>query len=195
MRVSSFKFEVSGGRQVCDEVRLSTGDVRAFTLLEIMVVVVIIGMVAVMGVPAIYSGLKQEGMRKAVNAVVEACNHARAQAIMSGTPVELVFHPHAARLDTGAAADASGAPVDTVVRGGGGGSVKGFSAEWPASVTLEMLDVNLTEHKDDEAASVRFFPNGTCDEMTVIFHSMKNNEWRKISTEIVTGLTKVESVR
>jgi hypothetical protein len=55
-----------------------------------------------------------------------------------------------------------------------------------------MLDVNLNEYKDAEEAEVRFYPNGTCDEMTLILVSDKN-EWRKISLEITTGLASVET--
>ena len=29
-----------------------------------------------------------------------------------------------------------------------------------------MLDINLTEYKDADVARVRFYPNGTCDELT-----------------------------
>jgi hypothetical protein len=38
---------------------------------------------------------------------------------------------------------------------------------------------------------VRFFPNGTCDEMTLVLRSDKN-EWRTISLEVTTGLASVE---
>jgi len=51
----------------------------------------------------------------------------------------------------------------------------------------------LTEYKDADTAKVRFFPNGTCDEMTLILHSDKG-EWMKITLEITTGLTSVGPV-
>ena len=140
-----------------------------------MVVVVVMGMIMAMGVPAIYSGLKQEGIRKAVNMVVDACNKTRAQAIISGAAAELTFHPQERRMETGAAG--------------------GASLQWPEDVALEMLDVNLSEFKEAEVARVRFYPNGTCDELTVIFHSLKNNDWRKISLEITTSLATVGGVQ
>ena len=179
--------------------RLSSLDPRpalAFTLIEIMVVVAVMGLVMAMGIPAISSGLKQEGMRKAVNSVVEACGQARAQAIITGGPVALHFHPKDRRMDVGAASQASGSPVDAGnPNTAGGPGIKAFTAQWPENVTLEMLDVNLREFKEEEEAEVTFYPNGTCDELTVIFHGMKDNAWRKISTEITTGLTSVDNVR
>ncbi len=53
-----------------------------------------------------------------------------------------------------------------------------------------MLDVNLSEYKDQETARVRFYPNGTCDEMTLILRSDKG-EQRGIVLEITTGLATV----
>ncbi len=39
-------------------------------------------------------------------------------------------------------------------------------------------------------ARVRFFPNGTSDEMTLIMHS--GDQYRKITLEVTTGLASVE---
>jgi hypothetical protein len=69
-----------------------------------------------------------------------------------------------------------------------------MSATFDANhLTLEMLDVNLTEYKDAEQAQARFFPNGTCDELTIILSS-DQNEWYKISLEITTALATVGPV-
>ena len=56
-----------------------------------------------------------------------------------------------------------------------------------------MLDVNLTEYKDKEFARVRFYPNGTSDEMTIVLQSEKG-EFIKISLEITTALASVGPV-
>jgi hypothetical protein len=68
----------------------------------------------------------------------------------------------------------------------------GLTGQFSEAIFIEMLDVNLTEHKDDEEVRVRFYPNGTCDELTLILRSDKN-EWRKISLEVTTALASVES--
>ena len=60
-------------------------------------------------------------------------------------------------------------------------------------VVIEMLDVNLLEYKDQDFARVRFYPNGTCDEFTLILHSDRG-EWIKISLEITTSLANVGPV-
>jgi hypothetical protein len=57
---------------------------------------------------------------------------------------------------------------------------------------IEMLDVNLVEYKDAEVVRVNFYPNGTCDEMTLILVSDRN-EWRKISLEVTTSIVSVDA--
>jgi prepilin-type N-terminal cleavage/methylation domain-containing protein len=141
----------------------------AYTLIEIMIVVGIMGIVMSMGIPAFYSALRKEGLRRAVDEVVGACNKARAQAIMSGTTAELRFRPLEKAFST-----------------------EGFSGQLPDNVNFEMLDVNFVEFKEWDAARVRFYPNGTCDEMTLVLRSDKN-EYRLISLEITTGLASVEN--
>ena len=64
---------------------------EAFTLIEIMVVVAIMGIVLAAGIPSIYNGMRKEGIRKAVSDVMEACEKARAQAIMTGRTSEVHF--------------------------------------------------------------------------------------------------------
>jgi len=158
---------------------------RAFTLIEIMVVVAIFGTVLTMGVPSIYRIFHKESLRTAVNDIVEACNKTRAQAIMRGETTELRFHPQAPGLGVGAGA-ASRAEIGT----GPLGSPAGRGDR----ISLEMLDVNFIEYKDAEEARVRFHPNGTCDELTIVLRS-DHNEYRKISLECTTGLATVEDIR
>jgi len=72
-------------------------------------------------------------------------------------------------------------------------SVGGQSAQIPEDFEIEMLDINLWEYRESEWARVRFYPNGTSDEMTLIVRSPKN-EWKKISLEVTTGMASVDEV-
>lgn len=163
-----------------------------FTLIEIMIVVGILGLVAMWGLPAIYRVSRQETIREAVNDIVEVCSHARAQAILQGRTVELVVRPQERRISLGGAGSGADASEPSLL-GGVPGATRA-SAQWPDRVMLEMLDINFVEYKDAEEARVRFFPNGTCDELTMILRS-DANEYRKISLEVTTGLAEVEVIR
>lgn len=150
---------------------------RAFTLLELMVVVGIIGLVLAMGAPTLYRFFHKEGFRKSVGDLMEACSTARARAILSQTTTELVFHPQQRSCEV----------AGGVASGWGGWAA---SAQFGDDVMIEMLDVNLSEYRQEDVARVRFFPNGTCDEMTLILRT--GTEWRKISLELTTGLASLE---
>ena len=149
-----------------------------------MVVVAIIGMIMAMGVPTLYHMFHREGFSKTVGGVMDLCSTARAQAILQGKTTEVVFYPPERKCEVSGGASAgmaqSGAP-----QGMPGGVVFGDD------ISIQMLDVNLLEYKDAPVARVRFFPNGTSDELTLILRS--GTEWRKISLEITTGLASLDS--
>lgn len=166
-----------------------------FTLIEVMVVVGIMGLIAAMGIPSMYRLLQKQGMRKATSDVVEVCSLARARAILTGQPAEVMFYPLERRLTAGGGSGGSGANEgataanpQSALPGGTGGS-----AQLPDEITIEMLDINLAEYRESEWARVRFYPNGTSDEMTLILRSTKN-EWKKITIEPTTGLASVDEV-
>jgi type II secretion system protein H len=159
----------------------SSRGLRGFTLIEVMVVVGIIGLIAAMGVPTLYRMLHREGFSKTVGDVMELCSTARARAIMGGRTVVLVFYPQERRCQIG---EGEAAP--------GGAAGAPSSVHFGDDVQIEMLDVNHFECKDDDLVQVRFFADGTSEEMTLILRS-DQNEWRKISLELTTGLAFLDS--
>ena len=169
----------------------------AFTLIEIMMVVGIIGLVMTMGVPGILRTMRQEPMRKAVNDVMEICSHARAQAILHSVTMAVVFHPRSGQVALETANPAGDSAQSSVPAENSNLSASGASslnsAQFADSITLDMLDINLLEYKDADEARVRFFPNGTSDEMTLILHS--GDQYRKITLEVTTGLASMEVMR
>ena len=183
---------VPGGR--------NPGRERAFTLLEIMMVVAIIGLMLTMGVPAILRTMHEEPLRKAVNDVVTICSHARAQAILHGVTTTIVVHPQAREMALTVLA-ATNAPAGFAPPAAPAGETKPATSSAQAlnatqfgdSITIDMLDVNLSEYKDAAEARVRFFPDGTSDEMTLIINS--GDQYRKITLEVPTGLASTEAIR
>jgi type II secretion system protein H len=156
-----------------------------FTLLELMMVVGIIGLIAAMGVPAILSVMHEEPLKKAVDGVTTICYHARAEAILSGKPTEVVFKPLKRQVDF--SGGSSSAPP------AGLGKVSSNSVQIDSSVDIAMLDINLMDFGASETATVFFNPNGTCDEMTMVLHA--GDQWRKITLDPITALASVGPVR
>ncbi len=145
---------------------------RAFTLVEIMIVVAIIGIVMAMGIPSMVHAMKKEGLRKAVSDMVEACSSARADAILKAHTSDVVIRPK-----------------DRTISGGT------FTATVPESVWYETLYVNFAEFRDDvEEIRVHFYANGTSDEFTIVFNSDENKRMQ-IDLEVVTGLADVKPLK
>ena len=172
-----------------------------FTLIEMMICVAIMAIIMTMGVPVMYKLWHKAPMIAAVRDTQEVLQNARARAILQGHETEVVFHPGTRHFEvSGSAAAAPRGPrVETDDLGAlppampAAPAHSGMSGQWDESIFLEMLDVNLTEYKDQETAHVRFYPNGTCDELTLVLHSDKN-EWYKITLEVTTGLATVGPV-
>ncbi|MBI3848906.1 MAG: type II secretion system protein [Verrucomicrobia bacterium] len=158
-------------------------------MIEIMLVVAILAIVMTMGMPAIYRSLKLEPLRQGASDVVEACSNARARAILQGGTMEVVIRAEDGQINV---QPASGVAV--AVTNSSAASSAAFSARLGKDIGIAMLDVNLMDQMQASEARVRFFPNGTCDEFTLVLQSEKG-EIRKITLEATTGLADVEALR
>src|ERR1035438_2877470 len=114
----------------------------AFTLIEIMIVVAIMGIVMTMSVPLVDKVWRKAPLRKAVADVVEVFSNARKRAIMQGTMTQVVLHPKENRLEVSGAASASrssaeegGAPAFSAPAAG-----SGLSAQLSSDVIIQELD-------------------------------------------------------
>ena len=94
----------SCARRISPAPKASSLSRAAFTLIEIMIVVGIIGLVAAMGLPSITKALQKEGMRKAVSDVQDVFFSAREQAILNNQKVAVVFYPRDRRFGVEGAA-------------------------------------------------------------------------------------------
>ncbi len=143
-------------------------------MIEIMIVIGILGVSLALGIPAFARVLHREGMGKAVTSVMDAARQARANAILSGQPAEMVIHPKTKSIDvTG--------PTP-------------FSATLPSNVWIELMGVNFVELQDAEEARVKFQPNATCDEFTLVLNS-DDHKGKKLTLEVVTGILDIEDLK
>jgi prepilin-type N-terminal cleavage/methylation domain-containing protein len=197
---------------------------RAFTLIELMVVIAIMAIVMTIAVPFMHMALdNHKGMNGAVRDVQEACATAREWAIMQQKTQELRVRPHDGLFEVGASSDGSSDRLSSPDLNGGewrmadrlsspdlhGGewrmqdhassrptASKGggnLSVRLPDGVRIEGLGINGADWTDDEVARVQFYPNGTCDEMSVVLFKQEGNERRNIWLEVATGLPEVET--
>jgi len=172
---------------------------KAFTMIELMVVVAIMGIVLTMGIPNIYHVWRKEALRQSISEVVELCSTARARAILQASVTEIVFNggdgsillgsgpaPARSRASTaGAQSDFDLPPVTSLPAG------KNSSMRLPETVAISKLLVNGLNGMDRQQIRVRFFPNGTCDDLILQMRSDKN-EQVEITLELTTGLALVK---
>jgi type II secretory pathway pseudopilin PulG len=167
---------------------LDSRPVGAFTLIEIMLVVALIALISTTAIPSIYQLSKKEGMRRAVQDLLDVCENARAQAVFSGKAVAIVFYPLDRNFGISGSPMASVDPATGEAKPGPAAAPgTGLTGVIPPDIALEMLDVNQLEYKDSETAVVWFYPNGTCEELTINYRSEKG-EFRWIKLEPATSM-------
>jgi len=163
-----------------------------------MVVIGIIAIIFATGVPPFVRAMRKEGIRKAVSDMVEGCSHARAQAILRGWPTELVIRAEDGQItvrqlpghkseegSAGAATPVEGAPAPA--------AIANFKAHLPDDIAVKLLYVNFQDQMEFPEARVRFFPNGTCDEFTVILSCVQGEQ--QVSLDVITALAEVKQIR
>lgn len=171
---------------------------RAFTMLELMIVVAIMGIILAMATPSIRSALHKEAFIQGLNDILDACDFARKEAIVHGTVMEMRIYPQSGRIEVGAVARDRGLSSDVGPSANSPHSaanadappppvIHSYSAQLSDRIGIEMLDVNFTEYKEADVARVRFYPNGTSYGLRMVIRS-DSGEYRKITLEEVTAL-------
>lgn len=180
----------------------------AFTLIELMVVVGIIAVIMTIAVPSIYRQLNPDSMQKAVKDIMEACNNARAYAILNGSDTDLVIHLADKRIEvvpgssSSSAASTVAAPENRLSslsvsgeewrmadrpKGGNANAAQApISVKLSDRIVIEALLANGEDATESETARVRFYPNGTCDELNLVLLS-DQGENRQIWLDVVTA--------
>lgn len=181
----------------------------AFTLVEIMMVMAILGIVLGVALPALVGTVRKAPLRQALSDFEEGVLKARMLAILTGQPAELVIRvsdwslfvrpvsetapatepgaePELAEMSPAAASSEAAAPR--------GEELPRFSARLHDSLAFRQLVVNLRDMMDEEEAAIRFQPNGTCDAFTAVLVS-ETGEERLLQLEITTGRLRIQDLR
>lgn len=153
---------------------------RAFTLIELMIVVAILGLIAAMGLPAIGKALQKEGMRLAVSDFTDVCFKAREMAIVNNKTMAVVIFPQTGRFGV------EGTTVGDNARTVDPHSGKTTSATLPAGVAFGDVAIYRQEYVLSDWAKIFFHADGTCDEAVIVL--VAKGQSQKITLEYATGV-------
>jgi prepilin-type N-terminal cleavage/methylation domain-containing protein len=179
-----------------------------FTLIEIMLVIFIMGIVMLVGVPAIYRMLNPPPLAATCTNIQNKCSMARARAIFGDSPMEVRIFVKDRRVDVvPLPRDEASPATDALAQAGGGNAMKetyemptldGKSPkipfDLPADVSIDMVAVNFAVYTEVDFCAVRFYPNGTSDDLTLILRST-DGQYRKVTVDPITGLATIEAVQ
>ena len=160
-------------------------------MVEIMIVVSIIAIVVAAGIPMMWKAMQKDDLARAVNDIMEGCKAARERAILSGTPFEFVIHEKGDLLIAAAPnrKKASGGASTSDAKpnlAATGSLMPAFPRKLGENVVIQLIDVNFVDYMDQPEARVRFYPNGTSDEFSVVLND--KGVQRTITLDIVTGI-------
>ena len=114
------------------------GDARGFTLIEIIVTMVIVGMAMALVAPAINAGSRARDVRSAVREVTGAMRSMQTEAVRTGQPQSMLVFVEENRIE-----------------------LEGFSREVTIGDAAALRQVAGGERDSFGLARVRFFPNGS----------------------------------
>ena len=174
-------------------------------MIELMIVVAIMAVILSIGLPAAFGALKKKPLRQAVADYVEGCSQARAMAIIKGSPYDFVISGGGVSVSVQAGIGVSSTPKpssgssdlsyfeenSTTSRSG---SRRLFSANIHEDVGIQFIDVNHEDQMQYNHTRVRFYPNGTCDEFTVILYWVVEGKRKMIQLNPITGLADVNEL-
>lgn len=164
-----------------------------FTLIEIMVVMAIIAIIVAVGVPQMGRRLERDDLARAVHDTIEGCKTARDRAILQGMPWAFIIKPGGEMNVEAMPLERFGPPPEVLegetppppTAGQDSAPYSGFPRKLGEDVKVEMIAVNFVDYMQQPEARVRFFPNGTSDEFTVVFNW--NGKQRTVTVDIITG--------
>lgn len=157
-----------------------------FTLIELMVVVAIMGLIAAAGLPSLFKAIQKDGMRKALTDVEDVCFSARQQAVISRQPVSVIFYPQDGKFGLEGSSLGSNGSATSATTG------KVIGSTLPANIHFAMLDIYHKDYAESPWARVRFYPDGTSDEVVIVL--IGRGQSRKITLDYVTGTPVVSAV-
>jgi len=160
---------------------------RAFTLVELMVVLAVLGLIIGISIPSFRSFLKKAPLEQAISDVEGMCRQARSDAIINKRTIELVLNDSEDSLILRSAArTVMGVDPET---GGEANLVEQGEVLDRVELAADLQIIEPLEEDFVGLLELRFYPNGTAE--PVDLRVTDGNEAYILSLDPVTGHTTV----
>lgn len=166
-----------------------------FTLLELIIVMVIIGIASALVVPRLVGGMGSLDVRGASGKVAAALRYARSQAVSQKVQYTAVFDLEHKRLTIMSTSEAAGGGNEDGAEGEReSGGVQGKIYDLPGRVSFERIPAE-NEDKSDEAIDagifrIGFYPSGGSDGGGIALVNERSKRYT-VQVDIITGVVKV----
>jgi prepilin-type N-terminal cleavage/methylation domain-containing protein len=134
---------------------------RAFTLIELSIAVFIMAMVVAVALPSFFRSYNNAMLAEMVRTFSTTCQLARVEAVTRQRPAKL--HVDLERQVFWVT------QADATVDGEPGGEQTIKAVEMPARVRMVAAERGDAPNSTSKQLEVAFYPNGTCDSITVVF--------------------------
>ena len=155
-----------------------------------MIVVAIMAIVMTIGLPSMFRALRKDDLARAINDTIEGCKTARDRAILQSVSYEFVVRENG-ELDVRQLPAEPGSRAAFARPSGSAPAAlpsapyAGFPRKLGEDVMVQLIDVNFISHMERPEARIRFWPNGTSDEFTVVYAWI--GKQRTVMVDLVTG--------
>ncbi|MCX7918045.1 MAG: GspH/FimT family pseudopilin [bacterium] len=161
---------------------------QGFTLIELAVVLVVIGVIAIFTVPYFGGFTNRTRLDSACRDWVAYANYARSQAVMQGVNYRLTCDLDQQRYWL------TYENVSTGIAGQYTSSGDRWGQPVSLDSTVRFVSIQLDQNQPQESGvvTISFTPRGTSNDVMVIF-STRDNEQRQITISGITGLATIQA--
>ena len=140
-----------------------------FTLLELIIVILIIGVVMSVGIPRIFNGLESAKSRNLLSDIIIFFRQTRMDALSTSKPVKVIIKLHEGVFETD--------------------NDKTFNIPEDSGILIKLINDDEYEYYDDDLdkTNVTFYPNGMATERKLVL-SNNNSDFAIITIDPLTGL-------
>ena len=170
---------------------ITRGRSRGFTLLELVVVVLLIGLISALVMPRMAASLPGVQLKSSARAVAASLRYARSQAVFESTPYVTIFDNSRKLLAV--------APMEKPTEAGEADSLRVILNGSPLQKVYEFPDEvafavsnNSDADEERELVPIFFFPRGDSTGGTLVLKNMRRKHYT-VTVDPITGA--VESIR